>query len=227
MISSSNCTWAQLEQAGLEANPACINAYVQALVHQGDWCEAQKHFKHLLSCSSNVKAPIVTVNTIMAAYMKQGMPEQVRRVFDDMYKAGLQPNILTYTTLLSSYAELGWWQPALQILNHMCQPQVAINPNTLAFNHALTALHKAACQDCSTDLQAALAENAVGLFNQMLNRGRAPPDGGTYVIVTVLLTRVGAVGQALQVYELKLQQALSVYELKLQQALQVYELKLQ
>ena len=49
---------------------------------------------------------------------------QVRRVFNDMYKAGLQPNTLTYTTLLSSYAELGWWQPALQILNHMCQPQV-------------------------------------------------------------------------------------------------------
>ncbi|KAL0032272.1 hypothetical protein WJX79_001984 [Trebouxia sp. C0005] len=192
MISSSNCTWAQLEQAGLEANPACINAYVQALVHQGDWSEAQKHFKHLLSCSSNVKAPIVTVNTIMAAYMKQGMPEQVRR---------------------RAFVSNALW--------------VAINPNTLAFNHALTALHKAACQDCSTDLQAALAENAVGLFNQMLNRGRAPPDGGTYVIVTVLLTRVGAVGQALQVYELKLQQALSVYELKLQQALQVYELKLQ
>ncbi len=26
--------WVYLEQAGLEANPACINAYVQALVHQ-------------------------------------------------------------------------------------------------------------------------------------------------------------------------------------------------
>ena len=49
---------------------------------------------------------------------------QVRRVFDDMYKAGLQPNIMTYVSLLSSYAELGWWRPALQILNHMCQPQV-------------------------------------------------------------------------------------------------------
>lgn len=26
--------WGHLELAGLEANPACINAYVQALVHQ-------------------------------------------------------------------------------------------------------------------------------------------------------------------------------------------------
>ena len=56
---------------------------------------------------------------------------QVRCVFDDMYKAGLQPNIMTYITLLSSYAELGWWQPAVQILNHMCQPQVGSLPLAL------------------------------------------------------------------------------------------------
>ncbi|DBA65922.1 TPA: hypothetical protein ACH3X2_002946 [Trebouxia sp. C0005] len=37
---------------------------------------------------------------------------------------------------------------------------------------------------------------------------RAPPDGGTYEVLTALLTQVGAVGQALQVYELKLQQGL-------------------
>ena len=49
---------------------------------------------------------------------------QVQQVFDDMYTAGLQPNIMTYITLLSSYAELGNWQNALHILNHMCQPQV-------------------------------------------------------------------------------------------------------
>ena len=50
---------------------------------------------------------------------------QVQQVFDDMYTAGLQPNIMTYITLLSSYAELGKWQNALHILNHMCQPQVS------------------------------------------------------------------------------------------------------
>jgi len=46
-----------------------------------------------------------------------------------MYTAGLQPNIMTYVTLLSSYAELGSWQHALQVLNHMCQPQVRPGSN--------------------------------------------------------------------------------------------------
>jgi pentatricopeptide repeat protein len=49
---------------------------------------------------------------------------QVQQVFDDMYTAGLQPNIMTYVTLLSSYAELGNWQYAMQVLNHMCRSQV-------------------------------------------------------------------------------------------------------
>lgn len=49
---------------------------------------------------------------------------QVQQVFDDMYTAGLQPNIMTYMTLLSSYAELGNWQYAMQVLNHMCRTQV-------------------------------------------------------------------------------------------------------
>ena len=41
-----------------------------------------------------------------------------------MYTAGLQPNVMTYVTLLSSYAELGNWQYAMQVLNHMCRSQV-------------------------------------------------------------------------------------------------------
>lgn len=44
---------------------------------KGEWCEAQEHFRHLLGRGSRVRAPIVTINTIMAAYMKQGMFDQV------------------------------------------------------------------------------------------------------------------------------------------------------
>ena len=49
---------------------------------------------------------------------------QVQQVFDDMYTAGLQPNIMTYITLMSAYAKLGDWQRAVQLIDHMCQPQV-------------------------------------------------------------------------------------------------------
>lgn len=44
---------------------------------QGEWSQAQKHFKNLLGRGTRVRAPIVTINIIMAAYMKQGMFDQV------------------------------------------------------------------------------------------------------------------------------------------------------
>ena len=51
---------------------------------------------------------------------------QVQQVFNDMYTAGLQPNIMTYITLMSAYAKLGEWQRAVQLIDHMCQPQVML-----------------------------------------------------------------------------------------------------
>ena len=79
-------------------------------------------------------------------------------------------------------------------------------PNTLAFNHALAALHKAATGTPKPELRVALVESGVSLFNQMLNRGRTPPDTATFDTLVALLTSVGAAGQALHVHQLKMQQ---------------------
>jgi len=84
--------------------------------------------------------------------------------------------------------------------------QVAIVPNTLSFNHVLAALHKAATQSCTPEVRVTLAESGVSVFNQMLSRGRTPPDTSTYDTLMALLTHVGAAGQALHVHQLKLQQ---------------------
>ena len=67
----------------------------------------------------------VHMNVHVNVHVNVLMYVQVQQVFDDMYTAGLQPNIMTYIILLSSYAGLGNWQNALHILNHMCQPQVS------------------------------------------------------------------------------------------------------
>lgn len=56
------------------------------------------------------------------------------------------------------------------------------------------------------DLRAGLAESGVGLFNQMLNRRRTPPDCNTYDTLISLMLEVGAPGQALHLHQLKMQQ---------------------
>jgi len=55
----------------------------------------------------------------------------VRAVFDDMLSTGLAPSIVSYNTLLASYAALGGWREALDALNHVLAAQVeGVNPNT-------------------------------------------------------------------------------------------------
>lgn len=49
---------------------------------------------------------------------------QVQQIFDDLYTAGLQPNIMTFITLLNSHAKLGNWEAAVRLIDHMCLPQV-------------------------------------------------------------------------------------------------------
>lgn len=85
-------------------------------------------------------------------FSSAAMLMQVQQVFDDMNTAGLQPNIMTYVTLLSSYAELGNWQYAMQVLSHMCRTQVW----SLQTSNLLPLFHRQACQDT----QAAASYNA-------------------------------------------------------------------
>ena len=86
-----------------------------------------------------------------------------------------------------------------------CGLQVAVMPNTLAFNHALTALDTAATNNISQPVAPLLAEHAVKLFYSMQNRAGSPPDHTTHDLVMAVLSKCGAEGQALQVHQLKLQ----------------------
>ena len=83
--------------------------------------------------------------------------------------------------------------------------QVAVMPNTLAFNHALATLETAASQPKAPALCTRLAEHAVRLFHGMQHRAGSPPDCTTYDLLMGVLTRVGAESQALQVYDMKVQ----------------------
>ena len=67
--------------------------------------------------------------------MRNDAAVQVQQVFDDMYTAGLQPNIMTFITLMSAYAKLGDWQHAIQLIDHMCLPQVKHIALSPAFYH--------------------------------------------------------------------------------------------
>lgn len=93
--------------------------------------------------------------------------------------------------------------------------QVAVMPNTLAFNHGLAALETAAARDVDQREAPLLAEHAVKLFYSMQNRAGSPPDRNTYDLVMTVLSKTKAEGQALHVYQLKLQRVCTMIDMLL------------
>ena len=87
--------------------------------------------------------------------------------------------------------------------------------NTLAFNHGLAALETAAARDVDQREAPLLAEHAIELFYSMQNRAGSPPDRNTYDLVMTVLSKTKAEGQALHVYQLKLQRVCTMIDVLL------------
>jgi pentatricopeptide repeat protein len=64
-----------------------------------------------------------------------------RRPFSPWLRAGVAPNVLTYTTLMSACSRHGQWERALQAFHHM--EAAGLQPDVLAYNSAITAYARA------------------------------------------------------------------------------------
>lgn len=51
---------------------------------------------------------------------------QVRDVFEDMFQAGMQPTVVTWNTLLASFAPTGDWVHALDVLNKVTPNHISL-----------------------------------------------------------------------------------------------------
>lgn len=130
-----------LRRADSDVRSNCMNAYVSGLVKVGHWDEALVCFQEMLEPGSGVRPTASTFNTVMTGYMKAGQCEKVRGVFDEMLRTGLSPSIVTYNCLLASFANLGAWREALDVMTHVRAAQAeGVNPNSTTFNTCLTAV---------------------------------------------------------------------------------------
>ena len=57
-----------------------------------------------------------------------------------MQEAGVQPNVITYSAVISAFEKGGQWQQALSLFDHMTQEDV--QPDVICFNAALSSLEK-------------------------------------------------------------------------------------
>lgn len=68
------------------------------------------------------------------------MWEKALIALDKMRSAALEPNIVTYSTLISALEKSGQWERALKIWEDMHKD--GVHPNAAMFNTMITALGK-------------------------------------------------------------------------------------
>jgi len=88
-----------LKEGGVEMNSIIYNTVLDACVKCRDLKAAELWMKEIEEAGF---ADVVTFNTLIKAHLMQGNFVKARGVVDDMKKAGLQPNRVTYNELLNA-----------------------------------------------------------------------------------------------------------------------------
>ncbi|KAF4653913.1 hypothetical protein FOL47_010233 [Perkinsus chesapeaki] len=90
--------------AGSQQVPSSLvyNCLLDAAVLCGDMNVVREVFDEMRGAG---KLDVVSFNTVMKGYLKQGNMKQARRIMRDMHKAGLAPNLITYNELLHTLVQ--------------------------------------------------------------------------------------------------------------------------
>ncbi|KAK9840167.1 hypothetical protein WJX74_004587 [Apatococcus lobatus] len=180
LMSELHTIWGWLEESGLEINAACMNAYLGCLMRQADWSGVQAALLRLLRQGSNRRPPLISINTIMAVLLRQGQHHRVKELFKELLRAHLEPNIVTYNTILRVWADEADAGKAVSLLYHLLKPQATVKPNTATFNAVLSCLAAAALQaEPGADLGQA-ADDALYFFCCMADSSFADVDATSY-----------------------------------------------
>eukprot|EP01041_Mallomonas_annulata_P006425 gene6425-12989_t len=121
--------------------PAPFNAAISTFIRARELSRAKKLF-YLMRKGSPLPHPnTITYTTLVSAYSREGLSEDIIELYDIMNSDGIQSNQAIFRCVLSSCEKLALWQLALQTLKNMQLTE--ISPGVLEYNSAIIACYKA------------------------------------------------------------------------------------
>merc|ERR1740127_384360 len=139
---------------------------VEALVANGQSTEALKLVMDLLNDEST--RPLV--NTIICSSILKGFAytrdaEKVMALYKQMKAHKIQPNTITFNTILNAFAQCGTMQHAPQILQDMKAAHPSVEPDIVTYSTLVKGYCYAGCLD-----------RALQVFSDMQKEKRCAPD---------------------------------------------------
>ena len=132
---------------------------------------------------TDVEMSLVTFNTVIDACARVGHMGHLPRLMQRMKKCGVEPNIITYSTMLKGHSQAGNIELAFSILNDM-RRDTNLKPDEIMYNSLI--------DGCAKN---GLHEQGLQLLDEMVSDG-IRPSNFTLSILVKLLNRSRKVDQA-------------------------------
>ncbi|KAD3067488.1 hypothetical protein E3N88_35368 [Mikania micrantha] len=105
MVKHAVNTFKDMRFYGCNRTVKSLNAILKVMAQTGD-LEAFESFFDDVRCQFDVKLDVVSLNIVIDAFCRMGMPDKAYILMGEMEKSGITPDVITYTTLISAFYKL-------------------------------------------------------------------------------------------------------------------------
>merc|ERR1719412_1251871 len=123
---------------------------------------------------AGVELSVVMYNTLIDACARCGRMEHLDRILIDMKTCRVQPNVITYSTMLKGHCQNGDIQAGFSILEQM-KRDTKLKPDEIMYNSLL--------DGCA---QNNLVEEGLGLLEKMVSEGLEPSNFTLSLLVKLM-----------------------------------------
>ncbi|XP_071700882.1 pentatricopeptide repeat-containing protein At1g80150, mitochondrial-like [Rutidosis leptorrhynchoides] len=185
MVKHAVKTFNDMHLYGCKRTVKSVNAVLKVLAETGD-LEAFDSFLGDLHCDFDIKLDVISVNIVVDALCRMGVPEKAYLSMGLMEKSGIIPDVITYTTLISAFYK----SDRAEIGNGLCNLMVMKGclPNLVTFNARVQFL---VCKGRSWQ-----ANSLMGMMRYI----GITPDEVTFNLVIKGFCRAGYIDMAKRVY---------------------------
>ncbi|KAL4556294.1 hypothetical protein LXL04_038941 [Taraxacum kok-saghyz] len=185
MVNHAINTFKGMHLYGCPRTVKSLNAALKVLAHSGD-LDAFESFLSHVHCQFDVNLDIISMNIIIDALCRMGIPDKAYIIMGEMEKSGITPDVITYTTLISSFYKLNRAEIGNGLWNLMVMKGCL--PNLATFNARIQFL-----------VNKGRSWQANSLMGMMRYLG-IPPDEVTFNLVIKGFCRSGYIDMAKRVY---------------------------
>eukprot|EP00448_Togula_jolla_P010851 CAMPEP_0170608328 /NCGR_PEP_ID=MMETSP0224-20130122/21527_1 /TAXON_ID=285029 /ORGANISM="Togula jolla, Strain CCCM 725" /LENGTH=1097 /DNA_ID=CAMNT_0010933549 /DNA_START=67 /DNA_END=3357 /DNA_ORIENTATION=+ len=143
---------------------------------------------HEEMCDRNIEMSSVSFNSLINACARCGRMDCVPQLLADMERHGIQPNVITYSTVLKGHCQMGDVKAAFAILKDM-REKTNMKPDEIMYNSLL--------DGCA---QSNMVEDGMRLLQQMLDEG-VPPSSFTLSVLIKLMSRARKLDEAFRLVD--------------------------